>query len=387
MSIIWGIIIGVIVLTILVAAHELGHALVARRYGTIVEEFGFGFPPRAWGKRIKKSFLGKNVLYSINWLPLGGFVKMKGEHDDDAEPGDYGAMTYGQKTLVLLAGVLVNWLLAVVVVTVLAWIGLPKVLDNQFTVASDTTTVNKPVQVVSVEPGLPASQAGLEPGDKILTVNGVAIETTSQLTGLTEQDKGREVKIGYNRNGQEATASLHLRAENADGKGIIGVGLGQQQLMRSTWSAPIVGVGTTTQMTWVTLKGVVQVIWNGLSGLVMKVIPAESVQNRANAQLQTVSDSIAGPVSIFGILFPAAEQQGVIYVLLMAGIISLTLAVMNVLPIPALDGGRWFVMTLYKLRGKKLTKETEEKIHGTGFLVLMVLMVLVTIADIGKFGR
>lgn len=387
MEIIWGIIIGVIVLMVLVVAHELGHALVARRYGTEVEEFGVGFPPRAFARKVKKSFLGNNVTYSYNWLPLGGFVKLKGEHDTDSEKGDYGRMSFWQKTQVLLAGVVVNWLLAVVLVTILAWIGLPKILPNQFSIPNDTQVVSSPVRLGPVAKDMPGAKAGLETGDEITSFAGQAITTPAQLTELAEKNKGQSVKVAYTRGGEARTTEVMLRAENSDKKGYLGAGLGQQQLIRATWSAPIVGVGTTTQMTLVTIKGIGELLWNGITGLLMKVIPNGAVQEQANTQLATVGASVAGPLSIFGILFPAAEQAGPAYVLMMAAIISLTLAVMNALPIPALDGGRWFVMALYRLRKKPLTKEAEEKIHGIGFMVLMVLMILVTIADVGKFSQ
>jgi regulator of sigma E protease len=387
MELVWGIIVGIIVLMVIVVAHELGHALVARRHGAGVEEFGVGFPPRAFARKFKKSFLGENVTYSFNWLPLGGFVKLQGENDDASGPGDYGSLSFWQKSQVLLAGVAVNWVLAIILVTILAWVGLPKVLPNQFSIPSDTQTISQPVQLASVSSGMPGDAAGLKVGDKIIRFAGQTITTPEQLTSLAKEHKGQTVDAIYQRAGVESMTKVTLRANNTDQKGYLGASLAQQQLMRATWSAPIVGVGATLQMTWVTLKGVVELIWNGLSGLVMKVIPNHSVQEQANAQLATVGQSVAGPLSIFGILFPAAEQAGPAYVLMMAAIISLTLAVMNTLPIPALDGGRWFVMALYRVRRKRLTKEAEEKIHGVGFMVLMALMVLVTIADVGKFAR
>jgi regulator of sigma E protease len=134
----------------------------------------------------------------------------------------------------------------------------------------------------------------------------------------------------------------------------------------------------------VTLQGLGQVVGNGVSGLVMKLNPDRAVQDQANKNLATVGDSVAGPLAIFGVIFPAAEKAGGTYVLMIAAVISLTLAVMNVLPIPALDGGRWFVTALFRLMKKPLTKETEERIHGTGFMILIGLVILVTIADIGK---
>ena len=124
-----GIIVGLIVLVFLVAAHELGHAIVAKRNGVVVEEFGIGFPPRAWAKKLKNG-----VLFTLNWLPLGGFVRLQGENDSASKKGDYGAATFWQKTKILFAGVAVNWLIAVVLLSALAVTGLPKIVSNQFSV-------------------------------------------------------------------------------------------------------------------------------------------------------------------------------------------------------------------------------------------------------------
>ena len=380
-----GIIVGVIVLTLLVVAHELGHALVAKKHGTVVEEFGVGFPPKLWSKKIPNSILGKNVEYSINWLPLGGFVRLQGEHDDDTNKGDYGAMTFWQKTQVLLAGVAVNWLLAVVLLTVLALFGMPKILSNQFYVASDTQFISQPVELVSVTSGLPADKAGLRPGDKILRFAGQTLDNAKRLSELATANKGRTVSVIYSRHGTEHEAKVTLRKDNSDQKGFLGAGAPtQRELIRSTWSAPIVGFCTTAQMTWVTFEGLGQLVGNGVSGLLMKLSPDRALQEQANKSLSAVGDSVAGPLAIFGIIFPAAEKAGFTYVLMIAAVISLTLAVMNVLPIPALDGGRWFVTALYRVLRRPLTKEVEERIHGIGFMVLIFLVALVTIADIGK---
>ena len=384
MNLVWGIVIGVIALTVLVVLHELGHALVARRNGVRVEEFGIGFPPAAYKKNVKKSFLGKNVVYSVNWLPLGGFVKLQGEHDDDKKPGDYGAATFWQKTKILLAGVAMNWLTAVILLTILAWFGLPQLVPHQFTVASDTHVIYNPVVLASIEKDLPAENAGLKSGDAVISVNGEKIKTSAQLSEVSAAHKGEMVRVTYKRDGTERVAHVALRSANDDKHGYLGAGLSQERLTRSTWSAPIVGVGVTMQLTGITLQGLGQVIGDGVSGLVMKLMPNDSAQKQANQKLSSASQSVGGPLSIFGILFPAAERAGMRYVVMMTALISLTLAVMNILPIPALDGGRWFVTAVFRLLKKPLTKEREEKIHGTGFLVLLVLVVLVTISDVVK---
>ena len=380
-----GAILGVIVLTILVVIHELGHALVAKRYGVVVEEFGIGFPPKAWGKTIAKSVLGKNVHFSVNWLPLGGFVKLQGEHDADTKKGDYGAATFWQKTQILLAGVAMNWVAAALVFSVLATVGMPKILDGQFTIPSDTVVVKQPVELVGVTEGLPAANAGLQQGDKLIRFSGQAVESADDLSRLAAQDRGKTVEVIYLRSNVEYQTKVTLRSANDDTRGYLGASPAQRELLKSSWSAPLVGIGTTAQLSWATIEGLGSLVGDAISALAQKLTGDQDERAMADKKLATVGDSVAGPVGIFGVIFPAAEKAGLTYVLMLAAIISLTLAVMNILPIPALDGGRWFVTLLFKLFRKPLGKDLEEKIHGTGFMVLMMLVVVITIADIGKF--
>lgn len=371
-----GIVIGLIVLVLLVVVHELGHAIAARRNGVVVEEFGIGFPPKAWAKKLKNG-----VVFSLNWLPLGGFVKLQGEHDAAHLKGDYGAATFWQKTKILFAGVLVNWVVAVLILTGLALVGLPKIVDNQFSIASDTTTVRQPVELGTLEKDYPAEKAGLKTGDQIVSFAGEPIETTNELIEVSKQHRGETVSVVYERGGKEQTAEVKLR--DAD-SAVFGSTLGQRESIKATWSAPIVGVVTTAQFTWVTLQGLGQLVGDLASGLVLQLSSNEATRQQAAASLERVSSSVAGPVGILGTIFPAAEQAGIVQLLFLTAIISLTLAVMNALPIPALDGGRWFVTVLFRLLRKPLTKEKEEKIQGVGFMVLMGLIVLVTIGDVAK---
>lgn len=389
MELIVGILLGIIVLTFLVAIHEFGHGIVARRNGVKVEEFGIGFPPKAKSKIVANSVLGKNVEYSLNWLPLGGFVRLKGEHDDAEGKGTYGSVSFWQKTKILLAGVTVNWLAAVVMFTILAMIGLPKltsVLPNQFTMPGDSTVINKPVQVDAIVAGMPAEKAGLRVGDKIIRFNNQKIDSADELTETVKHNAGKPVAIIYSRANKEEQVTVNIRAENNDNKGYIGAGLSQQQIIRSTWSAPIVGFITTVQLTGVTFEGLGNTLAKAVTGFFGQFSFNEQTRSQASANLNEASKNVAGPVGIFGIIFPAAEKAGPAQVLLLSAILSLTLAVMNVLPIPGLDGGRWFLTAAFKLLKKPLTEETEGKINGVGMMILVGLIVLVTIADIGKFA-
>lgn len=377
MELIFGIIGGLLILVLLVVVHELGHAIVARRNGVVVEEFGIGFPPRAWGKKLKNG-----VLFSLNWLPLGGFVKLQGEHDSADKKGDYGAATFWQKTRILLAGVAINWLVAAILLTILAVTGLPKILPNQFVVGSDVSMVQQPVQITALTKDYPAEKVGLKVGDKIVRFDGQPVPSAQALIDQTKVSKGKTVEVIYNRSGTEYTAQVPLRSDTAGP--IFGAGLGQAQLTHSTWSAPLVGVVTTGQFTWATLQGLGNLVGNLVTGLVLQLSPDQTTRAQAGASLKTVSDGVAGPVGILGTIFPQAEKAGPTQLVFLTAIISLTLAVMNVLPIPALDGGRWFVMALFRVIKKPLTKAREEKIQTAGFLALMSLVILVTVADVSK---
>jgi regulator of sigma E protease len=380
MELIFGIISGVLILVFLVAVHELGHAIFAQRNGVVVEEFGIGFPPRAWAKKLKNG-----VLFTLNWLPLGGFVKLQGEHDAADKKGDYGAATFWQKTRILLAGVLINWFVAVLLLTVLAWTGLPKILPNQFSVASDTTIVKKPVEITLVTDKSPAEKAGLKAGDQVLRFAGQPVDSAAALSKATEQNKGKNVEVIYSRDGVEKTANVALRTNSADG--YLGVGSGQREMIQASWSAPIVGIVTTAQFTQVTLEGLGTLLVDFVKGIALQFSPDGATREEAGKSLQKAGNSVAGPIGILGTIFPAAEQAGLTQLIFLTAIISLTLAVMNALPIPALDGGRWFTMALFRLIKKPLTKEIEERIQTAGFMVLMGLIIVVTIADVGKLFK
>lgn len=377
MELVFGIALGLIILVFLVVVHELGHAIVARRNGVVVEEFGIGFPPRAWSRKLKNG-----ILFSLNWLPLGGFVKLQGEHDAANHKGDYGAATFWQKTKILLAGVLINWLTAVVLLTILAITGLPKILPDQFVVASDTSAVTQPVEITALTPGYPAEKAGLKQGDKVLRFNGKEVPSAQSLIDQTKANRSKTVEVVYSRSGVESTVDVTLRGDT-NGP-IFGAGLAQRELTKSTWSAPIVGVVTTGQFTWATLQGLGNLLGNLGSGIALQLSPNQATRDEGSNNLKLASDSVAGPVGILGTIFPQAEKAGPTQLIFLTAIISLTLAVMNALPIPALDGGRWFVMALFRVLKKDLTKEREEKIQTIGFLILIGLVLVVTVGDVTK---
>ncbi len=372
-----GVIVGLVALVMLVVIHEFGHAIVAKRCGVQIEEFGIGLPPKIWSKKLKNG-----IIFSINWLMLGGFVKLKGEYDEANQKGDYGAATFWQKTKILFAGVTANAMFAVVIITVLSLFGMPKLFDNQFIVNSDAKKVTMPVEIVNVASGSAAEKIGLKPGDIMTRFANEGVTSDEQLDKLIDKYKAKQVDISYIRNGKIINSKV-LLGSDID-KGYLGISMGQREYTRSTWSAPIVGVVTTAQFSWETAKGVGQLISN-LSGNFLGQFSSDAkVRNASTAKLKTVGDSVAGPVGIVGIIFPAAEKSGVTQIALLVAIISVSLAVMNVLPIPMLDGGRWFTMVIFRLFRKKLTMAREEKIQSFGFFVLMGLALIVTVLDVKK---
>lgn len=383
-QIVLGVIVGLILLMILVIIHELGHAIVAKRNGVDVEEFGLGFPPRA-------KILGryKGTLITLNWLlPLGGFCQLKGESDDATGKGAYGAASFWVKTKILLAGVFMNLIAAMVIFTILALCGMPKVLPDQFAIASDNSGQNGVVAVAKVVEGSPAEKAGLREGDEIIAIKSVGtgaetkyIELTAQVLEATKANAGKDIEIEYSRDNQTKTVSTKLNDSQSE-KGYLGVQTAQKEFanIRATWSAPIVGVVDTLQFAGTTFAGLGDLVGNLFSGL-WGFVTGNSV---ATQKIATAGDSVAGPVSILGVIFPEALKAGPIQLFWLMGLISLTLTVMNILPIPGLDGGRWYLTAVFKLFRKKLTKDKEATINGVGMLILFGIIIVVTIADIWK---
>lgn len=374
-------IIGLLLFICLVLVHEWGHFIQARRNGVEVEEFGLGFPPRA------KILTKKNgTVYTLNWLPLGGFVKLKGEHDIDTEPGTFGAATMWVKTKILLAGVAMNLLTAIVLLSIVAVIGMPKLVDNQTTVWSDTKIIQSPtnvgvIKIGEVVEGSPAAGAGVQEEDQLVAIAGVEIDSVNKVTDTTSANAGKSVEVVVQRGDERLVKQVTLNQASP----YLGVGPYSAQegfeVRRSTWSAPIVAVGVTKDFTVATMKG----LGNALSGLGSIIAGAVTGNNQARQSGQSeASGQVAGPVGIFYVLYQIS-QQGIGLVLFIIAIISLTLAIMNALPIPALDGGRLFVMLLFRAFKKPLKPAVEERIHGTGFAVLMALFVIITIVDIRRF--
>lgn len=369
------LIVGLILFVGLVIVHECGHFIAARRNGIEVEEFGIGFPPRATVLTKKRG-----TIFSLNWLPLGGFVKLKGEHDADTEPGSFGAASLTAKVKVMVAGVGMNLATAFVLLTLLALVGIPKVIEHQFMVPSDSKVVSQQVLIGYVESDSPASAAGLQTRDELKAIGlpnqaKTPITSQGQLPEITKQFAGQTVEVEVQQGDQTLQRTVTLRSveeveaskRTDNPKGYLGVSPTEYSLTRATWSAPVVAIGLMAQLTEATLKG----LGSAIAGLVSG--------NTAQASAQ-----VAGPVGVF-VLIKDGSFLGVEFILLIIAVISLTLAIMNILPIPALDGGRLFIMLFFRLIRKPLSPKLEERINGTGFAVLMLLFVLITIVDVRRF--
>jgi regulator of sigma E protease len=356
-------VLGIVLLIGLVVVHELGHAIAARRNGVVVEEFGIGFPPKAWGRKLKNG-----TVFTLNWLPLGGFVRLKGEHDNATGPGTYGGATLWVKSKILLAGVLMNWVIAVVIFTILSLVGMPKILPHQFALANDNQVTSGIVRVADIVKDSPASKTGIVKDDIITRIDGKTVLDSADFSEQTAANAGKTVIIEYERDGQHRQTTATLNKERAD-QGYFGVSTSQDRpaTQRATWSAPIVGVGTTLQFTAETFAGL-----------------GRTIGDLFRANFAEAGANVAGPVGIITIM-KQSSVAGIVPILFLIGIISLTLAVMNVLPIPALDGGRLFVTLLFRALRKPLTEKREEAIQATGFIALMILVVIITIVDVRRF--
>lgn len=347
------IIIFLLVLLICVLVHEWGHFFAARKSGMLVEEFGFGIPPRLWGK--KKG----ETLYSINALPIGGFVKIAGENGlEDTAPVErqFESKPWYLKAFVLVAGVVMNLVLALVLFTLAYSLGMP------------TATKGGTPTVVSVSPQSPTAKAGIQIGDTIqkVSVDGINATTiaTSDLRELISQ-KAKAVTITFTHGGEQKEVTLI--PEGAQGERMIGLGVEPIGVMRSSFVQAM-------HASWIQTWSLVGAIWDTVAHLVGGIFVAGDQGG--------VSD-LVGPVGLAQQVKGAATI-GFAYLLAFTAVISVNLAVLNILPFPALDGGRLLVVLLEAVTKKKFSRTVVGYIHATGFLLLIFLMVVLTVGDIRK---
>ncbi len=359
----------IVLFSLLVILHEWGHFLAARRGGVEVEEFGVGFPPKVWGKKVG------GTLYSVNWLPLGGFVRLKGEDTGQTGPGTFGGASYSVKAKILLAGVGMNMLTAVVILYALCVTGIPA-LGGAFEPKFLPSTYSQSRQLIMAEvvPGSPAAAAGLVRGDFLLSANGAPLEDEAALRAFTKAHAGQEVSLSVKHDGVVRDVAVKLR-DQASSSGYLGVG--SQQVYRLRYD-PLTALAAAVYIAGALFVGTIV-------GVVMLLVHIPAlVLGLFSTKVPEAAASASGPVGIFLIL-QSLSSLGYAYIYLFMANIAVALAAFNVLPLPALDGGRLAIITLRRfVKKRQISADLEARIHSIGFIALIALMVLITVYDLRK---
>ncbi|MCL4354743.1 site-2 protease family protein [Patescibacteria group bacterium] len=358
------ILIFILILSILVVVHEAGHFFVAKILKIKVEEFGFGLPPKAFS--IKRG----ETVYSLNWLPIGGFVRLYGE--DEAGSGkvkvksekpkikDIGRAFFArpawQRAIVIVAGVVMNFVLAVVIISYLfSAVGVP-VPGNK-------------VLVGDVVKNSPAYMAGLKKNDQVIAINNVEMKTAAEVVLETRKHLGEKISITIkDSNSNVRKIEVTPRKNFPKTEGPMGVAVGQNiEVKKYAWYlAPFLGTMEALGQSWMILSGLGIILYQLLF-------------------FGAVPGGVAGPVGIAQ-LTGQFVQVGIYAVLSFVALLSLNLAILNILPFPALDGGRLFFIVIEILTGKKVNQRFESYAHAIGMVVLLGLIALVTLHDIFRLA-
>ena len=343
----------VAVLVVLIVIHEAGHFFAAKLARVRVLEFGIGFPPRLWGLRKGET------IYSINAVPLGGFVKMLGE-EDPSEPGSLAGKSTAARFLVMAAGPFMNLLTAVVLFSAL------------FVIPQDVPVGD--VSVMSVMPSSPAAQAGVLPGDVIREANGRTLDNDGHLRYQIALSLGQEMTWLIQRGREQVTVTLAPRVNPPEGAGATGISVATRNVAyekrsEALWRAPILGLQRT--------------------GQVLVLVRNEFTKWMSGG----AAPQLTGPVGMAHVVGEVAQAEvppvdRVITALNLAAVISLSLGIFNLLPIPALDGGRiLFVVIEWIRRGKRISPQKEGLVHLVGFAILIMVAILITFADLDRIFR
>ena len=341
------------VFSVLVFVHEAGHFLVAKWRKVAVEEFGFGLPPRLWGKKFK------GTVYSLNLIPVGGFVKLKGEDPEAAFIGDVDSFSVKSKksrAAIILAGVAGNLVLAWLIFSFLFVVGNPEVSGK--------------VVIEEVVSGSPAEVAGLQKDDVVLAVDGAEVGTTEDLILKVQEKVGSVVELAIDRKGRALQMQLVPRMEPPEGEGALGVKIAMIELeviltKHSFWQAPWYAFSEVKEITKSMLVG--------FGGMMVRIFTQGEIPTE-----------VAGPVGIKA-LTDVAASMGLRFFLQFVALLNLNLLIFNLLPIPALDGGRLLFLGFEAVLRRKLNPKIEKTANSLSIVLLLLLSVLVTIQDISKF--
>lgn len=387
------------VLAVLVLSHEFGHFIVARKSGMKVYEFGFGFPPRilgvqwvknADGKRKMKLIWGKKkiddndvaidlleigaeppaesiasegTVYSLNLIPLGGFVQIKGENGEEPGPDSFSAQKAWKRALVLCAGVGMNIILGFILLTAGLVIGTPQSVEN---LPSGVSVADSRIEIIEAMPGTPAAQAGLQAGDIVVGLDDLKNPTVKQMQDYVDGHKDKEIVVAVKRGSEVLEKKIHPFIFPDTGKGGLGVSLIEVGLVSYPWYK---AVYYGFLMTGFYLKEILLAFYGLIAGLFAG---------------NNVGENLSGPVGI-AVMTGQVARMGWSYLLNFMALLSLNLAIINILPIPALDGGRLLFLFISKIRRRPVAQKYEQLAHTLGFVVLMAMVVIITIKDLGNF--
>lgn len=364
----------IVLLGILIFVHELGHFVVARRNGVKADEFGFGFPPRIFGfvkneKTKKYEFVrgneeieSKNTIYSINWIPLGGFVKIKGENGADViESDSFASKKAWPRIKILAAGVVMNFIFAWFLISLGFLIGAPESVKDDGTNLSEAK-----IQINQIMPDSPAASAGIQVGDEILKAHDKdSFNSVAEVQDYIGANSGKEIVLDFKRGKEIISITIVPEKNEAENKGKIGVSLVKTAIVsysffESIWRGAV-AVYDITLLIIMALVGIVTSLFAG----------------------QGVGADVSGPIGI-AIMTKQMASLGFVYILQFAALLSINLAIINALPIPALDGGRILFILIEKIKGSPISHKTEQTFHMIGFLLLILLMILVSLRDVVK---
>ncbi|MBI4708801.1 MAG: RIP metalloprotease RseP [Candidatus Portnoybacteria bacterium] len=357
------ILVFILILGLLVFIHELGHFVVAKRNGVRVDEFGFGLPPRVFG--IKRG----ETIYSLNALPIGGFVKIHGEDGEEKkDPRSFGSKKISQRAAILFAGVFMNFVLAVIFFGAVHYIGFPTALNEE----EIDNFPQAHLEIIGIAPNSPAALAGIEPADKIIAlsnpVDGSKIENIKRVVQFREfadANRGKEIIVSVQRQDAALEFKIIPREDPPVGEGALGVELvSVAKVSYPWWQAPWQGFLTT-----INLSGVIFITF-------AEIIKNLFISGKAGIE-------VAGPVGIFNITAQAAKL-GFVYIVQLTALLSINLAIINALPFPALDGGRLLFLAIEKIKGSPVSQKVERVTNTVGFALLIALMVLITIKDLTR---